>query len=398
MRVLSVTVASTALLLAHVVDASTRFENHHRFHSRHTLRKRASTATSTISVDPVKKQAIALASHSWELGTLTEALIEYDSPSLSVFGTGTVSACKASIDSEVYTIAANIMNSRPANSATLVDGDGAAGDPASLGPALLLVNQVLNNSSYANALELQLNHLLNDVPRDSTTGGISQREDMVQFWADYVSMAPPFIAAYGLTLGDTTDGYDLLVEAYNQCKAYRTVLLDTTVSLWRHIMLGTWTLPQHWATGNGWAAYGMMRVLATLDKSPQSNQLSSQKADLALWIGEILTGAYNYQHSNGTLYNYIDVSSPDTFPDSAGTALVAAATYRLAKYSGDSSFITKAELAYSCISKSIVSTTGILKNVVDPETFSTSLAQGTGSPEAESFVLLLEAARNAYYS
>ena len=69
---------------------------------------------------------------------------------------------------------------------------------------------------------------------------------MVQFWADFVSMgaytparprpallillvsiAPPFIAAYGLSLGDTTDGYNLLVEAYNQCKAYRTVLLDT---------------------------------------------------------------------------------------------------------------------------------------------------------------------------
>ena len=41
-----------------------------------------------------------------------------------------------------------------------------------------------------------------------------------------------------------------------------------------------------------------MRVLATLDKSPQSSQLSSQKADLALWIGEILTGAYNYQVRN----------------------------------------------------------------------------------------------------
>ena len=69
---------------------------------------------------------------------------------------------------------------------------------------------------------------------------------MVQFWADFVSMgaytparpcsallillvsiAPPFIAAYGLSLGDTTDGYNLLVEAYNQCKANRTVLLDT---------------------------------------------------------------------------------------------------------------------------------------------------------------------------
>ncbi|KZV68038.1 Six-hairpin glycosidase [Peniophora sp. CONT] len=397
MRLLSATVASTVLLLAHAVDASIRFEGHHRFSARRTLRKRSSTVTSTINTGPVKSQAIALASHSWELGTLTEALIEFDSPALSVFGTGSVSACKASIDSEVYTIAANVMNSRSANSATLIGGDGAAGDPASLGPALLLVNQVLNNSSYANALELQLNHLLNDVPRDSATGGISQREDMVQFWADFVSMAPPFIAAYGLSLGDTTDGYNLLIEAHKQCKAYRTVLLDTSVSLWRHIMLGTWTLPQHWATGNGWAAYGMMRVLATLAKSPQSDQLSSQKTDLANWVGEILTGAYNYQHSNGTLYNYIDVSAPDTFPDSAGTALIAAATYRLAKYTGDSKFISKAELAYACVSKSIISTTGILKNVVDPETFSGPLPQGTGSPEAESFVLILEAARSAYY-
>ena len=97
------------------------------------------------------------------------------------------------------------------------------------------------------------------------------------------------------------------------------------------------------------------------------------------------------------MYNYIDVTS-NTFPDSAGTALIAAATYRLAKYTGDSKFISKAELAYSCVSKSVISATGILKNVVNPETFSTSLPQGTGSPEAESFILLLEAARTAYYS
>ena len=106
-----------------------------------------------------------------------------------------------------------------------------------LGPALLLVNEVLKNSSYANALELQLNHLLYDVPRDSATGGISHREDMVQFWADFVSMAPPFIAAYGLSLGDTTDGYNLLIEAHKQCQAYRTVLLDTRCACARSLSL-----------------------------------------------------------------------------------------------------------------------------------------------------------------
>lgn len=89
------------------------------------------------------------------------------------------------------------------------------------------MNEVLDNSSYANALKLQLDHLLDDVPRDSATNGISQREDEVQFWSDNTFMSPPFIASYGLFLGDTTDGYNLLVEAYQQCQAYRTVMLDT---------------------------------------------------------------------------------------------------------------------------------------------------------------------------
>ena len=62
-----------------------------------------------------------------------------------------------------------------------IDGAGAAGDPASLGVAAILVNTAANNTTWAEDIEKQLNHILYDVP-ESAEGAISQREDEVQYW------------------------------------------------------------------------------------------------------------------------------------------------------------------------------------------------------------------------
>ena len=288
---------------------------------------------------------------------------------------------------------------------------------AGIGVSVLLRNWTLGDNgdtTFATAAEEQLDYLLNVAPR-APNGAISQRDDMAQLWADFVYMAPPFIAYYGALEDENCQ--TLLQTAYDQVRLYREVLYDADVGLWRHIALGDGTDPTHWATGNAWAAAGMLRVLAAIQRSSVQSQMTSQQNDLQQWIGEILDAAWSFQVSvvsfavleqcnntespcarphrcteqqaNGTLLNYID--QPDSFADSASTALMAASTFRFASITNDNTNIPAAGLALQLVQDSI-DDQGWLLNTVDPLSFSTPSAPGQHSPEGQSFVLLLEAA------
>lgn len=90
-----------------------------------------------------------------------------------------------------YTLCRTVT-SKPSDSLPLVANDGAVGDPASIGVAVLLANWTISDSSdtaYAIAASGQLEYLLNDAPR-SDSGAISQRTDEVQLW--YVNYYIPF--------------------------------------------------------------------------------------------------------------------------------------------------------------------------------------------------------------
>jgi hypothetical protein len=95
------------------------------------------------------------------------------------------------------------------------------------------------------------------------------------------------------------------------------------------------------------------------------------------------------QQTNGTLLNYID--QPDSFADTASTALLAASTFHFATITGDNTYTPAAILAMELVQKS-VDENGWLCGTVDPLTFSTPSPPGVHSPEGQSFVLLLEAA------
>ena len=169
---------------------------------------------------------------------------------------------------------------------------------AGIGVSVLLRNWTLGDNgdtTFATAAEEQLDYLLNVAPR-APNGAISQRESQVQLWADFVYMAPPFIAYYGALEGEY-DCQTLLQTAYDQVRLYREVLYDADVGLWRHIALGDGTDPTHWATGNAWAAAGMLRVLATIQQSSVASQMTSQRCDLEQWVGEILDAAWSFQVS-----------------------------------------------------------------------------------------------------
>lgn len=76
--------------------------------------------------------------------------------------------------------------------------------------------------------------------------------------------------------------------------------------------------------------------------------------------------------------------------------MIASATFRLAVLKGDNStYISNANAAYDFVSSNIDSS-GWLRNTVDPLTFYTLSDPNTPSPEAQSFVLLLESARRDF--
>ncbi|VDB88651.1 unnamed protein product [Peniophora sp. CBMAI 1063] len=349
-----------------------------------------------INTDLVAQNAIAITNQSWEYGALTQALIELEAPALSVFSLSPFPPLTLvnPIPDAVWDIITPILDAEQPDDFAFIDGAGAAGDPSSIGPAVILANTVANNKTWDDDVEKQLNHLLYDVPH-SDEGAISQREDEVQYWADAVYMMPPFLAYWGAMTGGA-NGTEQLKNAHLQCKLYREALFDADASLWRHIAGGSWQLNNHWATGNAWAAFGIVRVLATIQASDAADELQSEQQDLIDWVNEILKGSYQYQTSNGTIFNDIDLPEDQTFADSAGTALITAAAYRLAAITGDKTYIKNAETSYEFVANSIDGD-GWLNHAVNPLTFNTPLTGDIRSPEGQSFVLSLVAARKAYY-
>ena len=59
----------------------------------------------------------------------------------------------------------------------------------------------------------------------------------------------------------------------------------------RHALLPT--LHSYAHQGNGWAAAGMLRVLATIKNSQYASSLESQQSDLADWVIEIQNAMYS---------------------------------------------------------------------------------------------------------
>ncbi|KAH7916821.1 hypothetical protein BJ138DRAFT_1096948, partial [Hygrophoropsis aurantiaca] len=225
-------------------------------------------------------------SRSWERGTAAEALTELSWPHLSVFDKSSIpppNGPNHEIPIDVINIAAETVKTKPQKSTTLVANDGAVGDPASLGVAVLLANWTqsdISDTSYARAAGQQLDYLLHTAPK-TDTGAISHRADQVQLW--HVSL-----------FADDDGGPALLQTAYDQCRLYRDHLRDEN-GLWRHIALGSWQDDSHWATGNGWAAAGMLRVLETISYSTHASKFVNQRNHLKNWIQEIIDAVWVYQ-------------------------------------------------------------------------------------------------------
>lgn len=331
--------------------------------------------------------------------------MELDYPALSVFSSATYPPPSSSASpTELLSLVHKWASRRPSwtNQLAYVDG-GAAGDPAALGVGWLVAAAFADESTketYMSEAEQELDYLLNSVPRTSD-GAISHRPpgEPVSLWADFISMVcrpvysavasltcfqsqvPPFLAYYGVA----TQNRSLVLEAYDQITLYRSYLRTSSGS-WKHVVQGDFTDAGLWSTGNGWVAHGIARVLATVQKSQWNETLASEAADLGSWGVEIVKAAFEnvkvrplssacvlhrltsdcLPQSDGLLPNYYDSASGSSFSDASGSALLAAAAYRLAKLGvlTDESVIKQAAAMRTAVSGKVDTSSGWVAPVV----------------------------------
>lgn len=378
--------------------------------SRSPLQVELSTSASssgvpTIDIAKTLSLAKSLSSHSWEWGTTIQASLEVNNPELSVFNANAfpngkvpfVSGTGQKIDGLAYA-KQKIQTNGPA----LADGAGAIGDPASMGVGAILLGSATSskNAIYKSAAQRQLNTVL-AAPK-YYNGALSQRADVAELWADNMFMTPPFLA-YSAVAGNNVT---LLRQAINQCGLYRQVLQANTTANWK----GLWTHivgPQSqtlgiWATGNGWAALGMVRVLATVKHWRTSSSWSTEQSQLIQFILEIINGAKSVpvDPQTGFYRNYIvgnsDSQNNNTivwFGDGAGTAALTAAALRLAvlQPSLATQMISFAKPLLTALAKN-TNSNGLLSPTVNPLDWYTTTPYTSGSPEGQAFISMAGAA------
>ncbi|KAK2464716.1 hypothetical protein APHAL10511_003292 [Amanita phalloides] len=379
------------------------------------------SASRAIPFDPgfdifqVAQLAEALPSHSWEYGTASEALLELHERDVSVFGDYPFPPPVLSADDSRSLAYASTKFNLSTGSNTLIYGDGAVGDPASLGISAYLLG--MTNATLAAAAKRELDYVLNHAPR-FWNGAISQRYNYPELWADFMYMAPPFIAYYGAA----TDNFDILQQAVDQCRLQRAILLanDTYVSgAWTHILGPASTDPGVWSTGNGWAAAGMTRVLATVLKAPVAKANRRWRDDaaqeLSYYIQEILDAAMNSDLDDFLLRNYWNDylnSDGHGYGETSGTSLLAAVAYRMAAmpewvlpewkaldYASWGDWVRRTLGGTDESGNPHVTSNGTVTPSVNPLNWGDKTPYTAGSPEGQNFVVLMYAAwRDCVYA
>lgn len=130
-------------------------------------------------IEKVVELAKSKPSHSWEYGAATEALLELYDPELSVFG-----SCPfpVQVKNPSQVVALDYAASRitiGTGPDALSKGDGAVGDPASLGVAAIMLGKT--DKKFAAAAADQLNYTLYGTPKE-WNGAISTRVDVPELW------------------------------------------------------------------------------------------------------------------------------------------------------------------------------------------------------------------------
>ena len=254
-------------------------------------------------VELVKKAMLAIQRYPWEQGVCAQALWEL----------GDVTTAIAMAHDAV-------LRQKEDGRLAVINENIAVTDPAANGEAVWRAYEKTGDQRYREAAERMLQYLLHQAPRTANNcichNEISFHEGYSadQVWVDSIYMAPPFLAVMGE-----------VEEAVAQIEGYMDYLKDAETGLLYHIYdAGTdrFVRKVRWATGNGWALLGIVRVAETAFEKGMKKQ-----AEKLVQSGrEILDGMLRYQLPDGRFHDILD--KPDSFVEGTGAMMMATYIYR----------------------------------------------------------------------
>lgn len=188
--------------------------------------------------------------------------------------------------------------------------------PGALGYAVMERHRRSAHDELLDAGRRQAQALLR-APR-SETGMLVSRDVDREFHLDFVFMISPLLAAVGVATGDE----GLVDEAYAQANLYLDHLVDRRTGLGRRAWRDRpdeFPRSSFWSRGNGWAAIGILELLASAPSHRAVDGLQER-------LGDLLCAVARWQDESGLWHDTLD--DPRSILETAGSAMHAYALAR----------------------------------------------------------------------
>lgn len=303
----------------------------------------------------VKQALLAMQRHSWEQGVAAQAFLE-------------------SGDDDVVVVMAYeaVLRQLPDGRLAVVGGAEAVTDPAANGEPVLHAARLTGDSALHEAAERQLDWLVGLAPR-TRDGILHHLVDRPQVWVDSMYMAPPFLAVAGHP-----------EEAVQQVDGFHRLLWDPRARLYAHMWdeeRNAYARADHWGVGNGWAAAGLVRVIAGLPDA-----MEEERRRLIGYLREGIDGCLAHMRPDGLFHDIVD--DPTSFVETNLSQMLAYAVYRAV----DAGWLPEPYLASADrmrdAARAKVDRYGLVHGVCSAPRFD---RPGT-APEGQAFFVLMEAA------
>lgn len=246
-------------------------------------------------IDKIRRAMLSMQRQSWEQGIAAQAFLELGEWEM------------------VYLTAKELCLRQTAEGRLgVVYTDSASVDGVMGAEAVLAASQKSDDPQLKQAVEKQMDYLVNKAPR-SDNGTLYHRVQTPEIWIDSMNTVAPFYAAAGK--------YD---ESLKQIRGIRGYLWNSKDKLFSHIWdegKKAFINQRYWGVGNGWAAYGMTRVIRALPEERKKD-----KEDLIGYVCDVLAGCLTYIRPDGLFHNVTDDAS--TFVETNLSQILAYTIFR----------------------------------------------------------------------
>jgi unsaturated rhamnogalacturonyl hydrolase len=303
----------------------------------------------------VKQALLGMQRYSWEQGVAAQAMLELGDLETA------------------YLLARDAVIRQDASGKLGVMNDGySVTDSAANGEAVLHLSRTTQDPLFIQGAANMLDWLLHQAPR-SDDGALYHVVNKPEIWVDSFYMAPPFLAVSGQ--------YD---HAVRQIEGYRNRLWNPQAKLFSHIWdegAKAFVRQAHWGVGNGWAAAGMVRVLAALPDSMQE-----EKSAITGYVKEAIDGCLVHMREDGLFHDVMD--DKNTFVETNAAQMLSYSIYRAVDLGVlDEKYLEHAERMRQAVYAK-VDDHGLVQGVCAAPFFD---RPGT-APEGQAFYLLMESA------